>query len=1066
MRGYPSTKTSNIIGSISDEKLNMLFKRIATLIHHLFPPLLLLLGLSIFIQSFFLSRTPFVQRSSCAVGSAGVLLHNALGLNDDEIVYLRKVNLLSDDNNYNNSSNDDDLSGGCWTSRLVDSVIFIVVDALRFDFARDRLPLSIGSRLFPSSSTTLSSSLMKNNSTQSSRRQRGGMSKLVRFVADPPTVTMQRLKGLTTGGLPTFADITGSFGGANVDEDSWIEQIATAPWSHRHRITSSMESSKRSPQIAFVGDDTWIDLFPTQFNDAHPFPSFNTRDLDSVDDGCLVHLPRLLDGLVGMNDHDKNKNNDDNTTTTSFELIVAHFLGVDHVGHTYGPNDPHMEHKLRQMDTALSDILDRIDDSPQESCIVALVLGDHGMTEDGNHGGGTDNEVNAGLFAHYSPGCGSDDDEDESGATTTTKTIRRTKGEELGSHAARVFDTIHQIDLVPTISILLGLPVPYANIGGLVPNLLPSRRTRLHHRLSTTTTTTSSHVATALALNAAQVWNYLYTYSKTSNDLPSRRMRELKEMLDSATLVYRDAISQSRKHNKDEDVKDDQTIFDSTAYRQACGMFKLFLAESTDLGKQVWTQFNEGGMKVGIGIMILAWIMTCPLWRKNVRDELFGTKRFNDVIKKSKHCDAGINIKDNPNASTTSSLNLRYVELTATISFMIFHCMMLTFSNSYIEHEKEIVGFFLSVLCLLLVCRRWVGTMKSSLMYLPIVVAICSRANDIFVTGHGLDPSIRLHAAHHPAVFLSSLMVLAMLRIRWLESSSKKPSVDRRSGITPIPISIVIDIIVIVGLACTWWEKRSHDHSRTGFISARIALVAIIVGSFQSIQSLFSKQKSLESNNLHRGVHHQDSSIIVVEKAQLAIFRALLFLVFVTGPAMASTAMLIVIQCAALRRMTMMETTANKANEISSPTMAAMWRLAIRYFFFATNHQCSFNRLQFSAAFVATNTFQFHLSGVSLFMNTFGCEILGSCLVLVYSQSCYFSSTRRSSSSASAANYNIWQWFIYYQWTEMLTSCISVSLMKRHLMVWAIFAPRFMFAAVFTAVGSPLWVMNAIMGNK
>ena len=82
----------------------MLFKRIATLIHHLFPPLLLLLGLSIFIQSFFLSRTPFVQRSSCAVGSAGVLLHNALGLNDDEIVYLRKVNLLSDDNNYNNSN--------------------------------------------------------------------------------------------------------------------------------------------------------------------------------------------------------------------------------------------------------------------------------------------------------------------------------------------------------------------------------------------------------------------------------------------------------------------------------------------------------------------------------------------------------------------------------------------------------------------------------------------------------------------------------------------------------------------------------------------------------------------------------------------------------------------------------------------------------------------------------------------------------------------------------------------------------------------------------------------------
>jgi len=30
---------------------------------------------------------------------------------------------------------------------------------------------------------------------------------------------------LTTGGLPTFADISGSFGGAIVDEDSWLTQL-------------------------------------------------------------------------------------------------------------------------------------------------------------------------------------------------------------------------------------------------------------------------------------------------------------------------------------------------------------------------------------------------------------------------------------------------------------------------------------------------------------------------------------------------------------------------------------------------------------------------------------------------------------------------------------------------------------------------------------------------------------------------------------------------------------------------------------------------------------------------
>lgn len=81
---------------------------------------------------------------------------------------------------------------GCWLPRKVDSLVILVVDALRFDFARDHLPMSVGARI----------STRKNNRTTASQ--------LLQFVADPPTVTMQRLKGLTTGSLPTFADISGS----------------------------------------------------------------------------------------------------------------------------------------------------------------------------------------------------------------------------------------------------------------------------------------------------------------------------------------------------------------------------------------------------------------------------------------------------------------------------------------------------------------------------------------------------------------------------------------------------------------------------------------------------------------------------------------------------------------------------------------------------------------------------------------------------------------------------------------------------------------------------------------
>ena len=158
------------------------------LLIHLIPSILLAIGLSIFTQSFFLSRTSFDHRSSCDIEAAGTLLSTSLGLEQEHIDYLRSVGFLSDYKYHDDSSTSS--STGCWTPRRVDSMIILVVDALRFDFARDHLPLSIGSRLFPSS-------VVVNNSTTSTASKEDdnkyrGTSKLYQFVADPPTVvTMQ-----------------------------------------------------------------------------------------------------------------------------------------------------------------------------------------------------------------------------------------------------------------------------------------------------------------------------------------------------------------------------------------------------------------------------------------------------------------------------------------------------------------------------------------------------------------------------------------------------------------------------------------------------------------------------------------------------------------------------------------------------------------------------------------------------------------------------------------------------------------------------------------------------------
>lgn len=56
--------------------------------------------------------------------------------------------------------------------------------------------------------------------------------RFMRLVADAPTTTLQRLKGITTGSLPTFIDIGSNFATAEINEDNIIDQVN---WSFQKR---------------------------------------------------------------------------------------------------------------------------------------------------------------------------------------------------------------------------------------------------------------------------------------------------------------------------------------------------------------------------------------------------------------------------------------------------------------------------------------------------------------------------------------------------------------------------------------------------------------------------------------------------------------------------------------------------------------------------------------------------------------------------------------------------------------------------------------------------------------
>lgn len=108
-----------------------------------------------------------------------------------------------------------------------------------------------------------------------------------------------------------------NFASSNITEDNIISQLKSL---HKN--------------ITFMGDDTWGSLFPDAFHKSFSFPSFNVMDLHTVDNGVIQHLiPELM--------------------TNDWDVLVAHFLGVDHCGHKYGPNHTEMASKLSQMNDML-----------------------------------------------------------------------------------------------------------------------------------------------------------------------------------------------------------------------------------------------------------------------------------------------------------------------------------------------------------------------------------------------------------------------------------------------------------------------------------------------------------------------------------------------------------------------------------------------------------------------------------------------------------------------------------------------------------------------------------------
>ena len=219
-----------------------------------------------------------------------------------------------------------------------------------------------------------------------------------------------------------------------------------------------------------MGDDTWMSVFPDTFeaNMTFPYDSFNVEDLHTVDEGVIRHLFPLLE--------DPSK---------PFDFLIGHFLGVDHVGHRVGPDHPSMKAKLQQMNDVLTRVVEKLDDDT-----LLIVLGDHGMDRSGDHGGDGILETSSAMWIYSKNHALIDTSFSVPSGLLQYKTFPETTIRHR---------SIQQIDIIPTLSLLLGLPIPYNNLGTVIPEIFwrDSKGQTLEN---------------ALQINAAQIMRYLDTY--------------------------------------------------------------------------------------------------------------------------------------------------------------------------------------------------------------------------------------------------------------------------------------------------------------------------------------------------------------------------------------------------------------------------------------------------------------------------------------------------------------------------------------------------------------------------
>lgn len=922
------------------------------------------------------------------------------------IAFFTKGFLLSRQVLDNHSSLTDDIFANSSADQLqsFDKAVFVIIDALRFDFV---IPDESSAKPYHNHLTL----------PYEFTRKYPDQSILLKFLADPPTTTLQRLKGLTTGSLPTFVDAGSNFDGDIIDEDNFIKQLHT-----QGKLTS------------FVGDDTWEAVFGPFLNQSKPYDSLNVWDLHTVDNGVIEHL------LPQLEADQKDK----------WDVLVGHLLGVDHCGHRYGPDHFAMKEKQLQMNKFLSDIIETLDEDT-----LLVVFGDHGMDRTGNHGGDSQDELEAALWMYSK--------KPQSFHQLSNGKNHYYDTQENGKN----YRAVNQIDLVPTFSLLFGLPIPFNNLGAPIAEAFASEeKLKLANYLTLQQIQRYRNHSSSLKDDALINGKYHQLMSSSSSPSSFASSSDFNSAFDE----YQ-SLSLER-------CKDLWARFDMVSIVIGITLFTFSLLILVVYFKLipsvVSSQLSEEVAPAVVAMTLLITVIFCAI--SLVLKPTFISIAWVALLGVAVGIIVGFSIPVFDRYSPLWLIRTSYDKVCEfwsllALGFIVIHCAVFA-SNSFTVWEDRILAHLLATFGFVAVLKSFQAKTKVdrvmgvyhavSFMVITRVTSLVSICRE--EQGDKCIPNFSMPWWVIGLLAANALALPGIIKAFFNISGSYHSA-------APLWNSFFRGILLMIAL---YWGLEFIEHNQAAievpfFQNLKLSSVhfakftiARIVAGITLVAANYAWSRGplcVRLDIKHNETSTKEACIMGYHNVYgseyfLLIMNFLAAIMLFTKPMGQLVLFGFVYQLLAFLELAkILEIREN----LISPVVLG---LLGGYYFFPTGHQATIPSINWEIGFTLVDSVLFPLSHIPIALNTFGSFIIVTLAVPLLTFWRIIPTSKPIALYARIAE-NCGT-FLAYQSGVTLTSLIFATVFRRHLMVWKIFAPRFMFASMVQIVVDVVLVVVVI----